>query len=163
MGSVHSTSDKRKIYLINHDPIEHLGRIQTIHALGKFVVEQTSREFRAAAYNDGVIGELFSEEEHAKSRLYSDEYYLELLVPAEAISEITSSDRVIIKSGFTPVILSLKTAHEKTYVYDQEKKVFHRERESRGLSQALMRKSLSKSSAQSKQWQEHYHHAALLR
>jgi len=131
MVTVSASSDKRKIYLINHDPIEHLNRIQVVHALGKFVVEQTIREFRNGAYNDGVLGELYSMEEQARRRLYSDEYYLELLVPISSVLDVLANDRVLIKSGFTPQILALRTLQDKNYAYDQEKKVFHREKESR--------------------------------
>jgi hypothetical protein len=154
MSTVSAVSDKRKIYLINHDPIEHLNRIQVIHALGKFVVEQTIREFRNGAYNDGVLGELYSLEEQARRRLYSDEYYLELLVPVTAILDILENDRVMIKSGFTPQVLALRTLQDKNYAYDQEKTVFHREKESRAWPNTGLA-----SSARSHGYSSHHYHS----
>ncbi len=118
---------KRKIYLINHDPINHAKQLEDMGvSFSKFLALQTINEFRDAVYNDFIAGELFSTEIAAQKRLYPDEYYLELLVPAEAISHALPDGHVFIKPGFAAKILSLKTADHVVYKYD-ERMGFHEE------------------------------------
>jgi hypothetical protein len=110
---------KRKIYLINHDPINHARQLEDMGmSFSKFLSLQTVNEFRDAVYNDFVAGELFSSEEAVKQRLYPDEYYLELLASVEAISHTLPDGHVFIKSGFVPKILALKTADNAVYKYN---------------------------------------------
>jgi len=118
---------KRKVYLINHDPINHTKQLEDMGvSFSKFLALQTINEFRDAVYNDFIAGELFSAEAAAQKRLYSDEYYLELLVPAESISHALPDGHVFIKPGFAVKILSLKTANHVTYKY-HETLGFHEE------------------------------------
>src|SRR4051812_33448802 len=107
---------KRKVYLINHDPINHANQLEEMGlAISKFLALQTINEFRDAVFNDFISGELFASEEAARRRLYPDEYLLELLVPIEAISQVLPDGHLFINPGFAPKILSLKTADHNTF------------------------------------------------
>jgi hypothetical protein len=111
---------KRKIYLINHDPVNHAKQLEEMGvSFSKFLALQTINEFKDAVYNDFVAGELFSSEEAARKKLYSDEYYLELLVPSEAVSHKLMDGHVFIKPGYVPKIVALKTAQHSVYEYDE--------------------------------------------
>jgi hypothetical protein len=113
---------KRKIYLINHDPINHAKQLEDMGvSFSKFLALQTINEFRDAVYNDFIAGELFASEEAAQRKLYPDEYYLELLAPSEAISHRfpKPDEHVFIKPGYAPKIVALKTAGHVVYKYDE--------------------------------------------
>lgn len=113
---------KRKVYLINHDPINQAKQLDDLGvAFSKFLALQILNEFRDASYNDLVSGELFVTEEAARRRLYHDEYYLELSIPAEAISHTLPDGHVFIKAGYAPKIMALKTFNFKTYYYNDMK------------------------------------------
>ena len=112
---------KRKLYLVNHDPVES-GKLDEMGwALSKFIALQTINEFRDGVYNDSIAGELYASEEMVKSRLSFDEYYLELLVCSDAISHTVKNGQVFINKGYAPKILALKTLDRKIYVYNDER------------------------------------------
>jgi hypothetical protein len=112
---------KRRVYLVNHDPVES-GRLNEMGwALSKFIALQTINEFRDGDHNDSIAGELYINEACARSHLKSDEYFLELMVPSDSISHIGQDGQVYINKGYAPKILALKTLDHRVYHYDEER------------------------------------------
>jgi hypothetical protein len=112
---------KRRVYLVNHDPVAP-GKLDEIGwALSKFIALQTINEFRDGIYNDSIAGELYVDEELAILHMNRDEYYLELLVSSEAISHSIKNGQVFIHKGYAPKIIALKTVDRKIYEYDEER------------------------------------------
>ena len=112
------TSFIRKLYLVNHQPVNHLHRIHET-GFSKFISLQTLNEFKDAGYNDSVCGEVYEDEALAKARLKKDEYYLVVEVEAEAVSYRTQDGSVCLNRGHIPRIKALKTATGEIYSYDK--------------------------------------------
>jgi hypothetical protein len=120
---------KRRVYLVNHDPVDS-GRLNEMGwALSKFIALQTINEFRDGDHNDSIAGELYISEAFARSHLKSDEYYLELIVPSDSISHIGQDGQVYINKGYAPKILALKTLDQRVFIYDDERGFYNKSKD----------------------------------
>jgi hypothetical protein len=124
-----TASGKRRVYLINHDPVE-AGKLDEMGwALSKFIALQTINEFRDGVYNDSITGELYASEESVLRHINSDEYYIELMVSPDAIAYQSKNGQVFINTGFAPKIVALKTPDRKIYIYHEEQGFCKKEKE----------------------------------